>query len=189
MGDKVITKEVLDNGGYAYICSGVAGSKFLDQLFGEETTVEIEGMRTSKDPFFCGKDGNKEVDQMDVRKSAHANFTVRAAKALLGTGNYSASDLAKMGVKVSDVGEVTYNKGAEGGGQTDKISDAQRKRLFAISKEAKVSEASLKSHLEARYKITSTSDILRKDYEAIVAWVQAGGIETIQQGRQPGEDD
>lgn len=43
--DRQITREDFPDGGYAYICTGVAGSKLLDSLYGE-TTIEIEGMRS-----------------------------------------------------------------------------------------------------------------------------------------------
>ncbi len=185
--DRTIVREDFPDGSYAYICAGVAGSKFLDSLYGE-TTIEIEGMRSSKDGFFSGRDGNKEVDPMDVRKAAFANFTVRAAKALLGFGNYSAEDLARMGVKVSEVSKVDYQKGATGGGQTDKISDAQAKRLFAIARSAKVSDTTLKEYLQKKYGISASSEIKRSDYEAICKWTQDGGLETIQQGRESGQD-
>jgi len=185
--DRTIVREDLGDGVFAYICTGTAGSKLLDSLYGE-TTIEVEGMRASNDPFFVGRDGNKEPDAMDVRKAAFANFQVRAAKALLGFGNYSAEDLAKMGVRVSEVSKVDYQKGATGGGQTDKISEAQRKRLFAICKEARVSEVTMKEHLQKKYGISSSNDILRKDYDAIVKFAQDGGVETIQADRQVGED-
>ena len=56
-----------------------------------------------------------------------------------------------------------------------KISEPQRKRLFAITKEQNVEPADLRNYLKAKYGIEHTQDILRADYEQIVAWVQAGG--------------
>lgn len=183
--NKNITKETFPDGTYAYICSGIAGSDLLDQLFnGEKITVEIEGMRSSADAFFCGKDGNKPVDPMDVRKSAHANFTVRAAKALLGTGNYTAEDLSRMGVKVSEISAVTYQGGAEGGGNKNAISAAQVNRLMAIAAGMKVSDATIKEYILKKHGYKSKNDIERKNYDSIIEWAKAGGLETINQ--EPG---
>lgn len=178
--DRVIVKEDLGDGSYAYICSGTAGSRLLDGLFGEETTVEIEGIRSSKDPFFTGKDGNKEFDAMDVRKAAFANFTVRAAKALLGIGNYNDSDLQKMGVPFGQVTKVGFQGGGEGGGQTALVSAAQVNRLMAIANGAKVTDAAIKEYILKKYGYKSKSDIERKNYDAIVEWAKAGG------GDEPG---
>jgi len=166
-------KEILEGGGYAYICSGEAGSKLLDSLYGE-TTIQIEGIRSSNDPFFAK--GDRTVDPMDVRKAARANFLVRAAKAMLGFGNYSQEDLRKMGVQLDQVAAVTYQKGAEGGGNTNVISEAQQKRLFAISSKMQIGNNVLKDWLKAKYNIDSTSKILRKDYEAICNAVESGNL-------------
>ena len=168
--DRSITREDFPDGTYAYICNGTAGSKLLDSLYGE-TTVEIEGMRSSKDGFFSAN--NRQPDAMDVRKAAYANFTVRAAKALLGFGNYSSNDLAGMGVKVNEATKVDYQKGSEGGGNTDLISEPQRKRLFAICKSSGLPEATLKEYLQKNYSIDSTTKIKRADYQAICDFAEA----------------
>lgn len=171
---------------YAYITTGKAGSKLLDSLYGE-ATIEIEGIRSSIDPFFTAK--GRSPDPMDVRKASFANFQVRAVKALLGLGNYTAKDLQKFGVTVSEVTEVKYEKGAEGGGNPDVISDPQRKRLFAICKAKTLSTENLKVYLKQKFKIDSTEAIKRKDYEAICTAVESGSVfSSLMDGeREPGE--
>lgn len=52
--------------------------------------------------------------------------------------------------------------------RTDVISEAQRKRLFAISKANGYTPDDVKDYLKVRYQIESTSDIKKADYEAIV---------------------
>lgn len=181
--DRKIIREDFPDGGYAYICTGLAGSKFLDGLYGE-TTIEIEGSRSAKDTFFTGN--NREPDPMDVRKAAYANFQVRAAKALLGLGNYTEKDLVQMGVNISKVAKVDYQKGAEGGGKTNLISEAQRKRLFALCKENNVSDSDVKAYLKEKFKIDSTSKIKRSDYEEICNWAQSE--KTFDADREPGSE-
>ena len=127
--DRQSIKEDFPDGSYAYICSGVAGSKLLDSLYGE-TTIEIEGCRSSKDGFFSSS--NKEPDAMDVRKSAYANFQVRAAKALLGFGNYSSQDLINMGVKVNESPKVEYSKGSQGGSVVEGTDKEIQVKLYNI---------------------------------------------------------
>lgn len=48
-----------------------------------------------------------------------------------------------------------------------KISDAQRKRLFAITAQAGIGNDEVKAYLQDHHGLTSTSDIKRSDYEAI----------------------
>lgn len=176
--DITMSKVNLESGGYAYVCAGVVGSRLLNQLHGD-TEIWIEGMRNSNDPFFTGKDGNRSFDEMDVRKSAHANFQVRGATALLGLGNFTEQDLRAMGVNTAAVAKVEYKSGAEGGGSKELISDAQRKRLFAIMKSSAISEESLKKYLKLVHKIDSTSQIQKSVYESICRAVESKAIVDI----------
>lgn len=179
--DRVVVREDMPDGTYAYICSGIAGCKLLDGLFGESITVDIEGARSSGDAFFAKQD--REPDPMDIRKSAYANFIVRASKTLLGLGNYTEADLQEMGVSISKVTRVEYKKGAEGGGDKTFISEAQRKRLFAIAKKNGVTETQIKTHLKLFYKVESTEKIKRGDmYNNIVAWAESGGKQVEPEG-------
>lgn len=176
--DLIASKEDLGNGHYAYIFMGTAGSTLLNQLYGN-TEIQIEGIRSSNDPFFSGKDGTRAFDMMDVRKAAHANFQVRAVTALLGLGGFNSEDVRKAGVNIGSVTSVEYKKGAEGGGDPNVISDKQLSRLIAIQKSAGVSDNVLKEYLEKNYKISSRTKVLRKDYEKICNWCQSGGVSEI----------
>lgn len=53
------------------------------------------------------------------------------------------------------------------------ISNPQRQRLWAICKEAKVSEETVKAYLAEEYGIGSSSSIQREWYEAICEWAQS----------------
>ena len=134
-------------------------------------TLEIEGGRSSNDPFFTK--GNREPDPLDVRKSALANWEARAVTALLGLGNLSAEDLLKNGVDVTKITGVDFQKGAEGGGQTTLISDPQRKRLFAIQRASGVSNDAAKSLLAA-YGWDSSTKVTREKYDEVVTVLQGG---------------
>ena len=175
--DKACVREDYPDGGYAYYVTGLIGSQLLDRFYGKEITAEADGGRSSKDPFF-GK-GDRTPDPQDVRKAALSNFEARAISSFLGLKNFTSEDLAKNGIKVDSVQSVDYAKGAEGGGNTSIISEAQRKRLFAICKTSGMGEAPLKEYLQKKYKIDSTSKIQRKDYEAICAFAEKGELPAI----------
>lgn len=53
------------------------------------------------------------------------------------------------------------------------ISEPQRKRLFAISKKANVSEDVLREYLKTNHGIEHTKDITRDTYESICNWVES----------------
>lgn len=186
--DKDIVKEDYPDGSYGYYVTGKVGAQLLDRFYGKEITIEADGGRSSKDPFFTGKDGMKQPDPMDVRKAAVSNFEARAITSFLGLKNFTAQDLINNGIPVDKVTKVEYQKGAEGGGNTAVISEAQRKRLFAICNANKVSEPMVKEYLAKHYKIDSTSKILRADYEKICAWAEKGGVSEIQVDRDPGSE-
>ena len=195
MRERRVTREINADGSYGYLVTGLVGSKVLDQLYGE-VTVEIDGGRSSNDPFFVK--GNREPDPLDVRKAALANWEARAITALLGLKNLNAEDLAHNGVKVDAILGVDYANGAEGGGNPTIISDGQRKRLFAIGRDAKVADETVKELL-ARYGWTSSSQITRDKYEEVCLVVQGGPAAVAKQivklaglkaepVREPGED-
>lgn len=54
------------------------------------------------------------------------------------------------------------------------ISEAQRKRLYAIYKSAGVTDDQMKDYLFRNYSLESSADILRSDYEAICKWAGEG---------------
>ena len=182
--DKTVVKENHEDGSYSYYVTGVVGSQLLDRFYGKEITNEADGGRSSSDPFFIK--GERVPDPMDIRKAAISNFEARAISSFLGLKNFTAEDLEKNGIKTGQVQKVEYQKGAEGGGNTTLISNAQRKRLFAICKQSGMGEIPLKEYLFKNFKIDSTSKILRKDYEAICIWAQKGELPEIQTGREPG---
>ena len=175
--DKAVAREDYPDGGYGYYVTGLIGSQLLDRFYGKEVTAECDGGRSSKDPFF-GK-GDRTPDPQDVRKAALSNFEARAISSFLGLKNFTEEDLRKNGIPTDKVQGVEYSKGAEGGGNTSLISEAQRKRLFAICKSSGLGEAPLKEHLQKNYKIDSTQKILRKDYEAICSWAEKGELPAI----------
>jgi len=168
--DRHSLRENNPDGTYSYIVTGVIGSKLLDGLYGE-VTLEIEGGRSSNDPFFSKN--NREPDPLDVRKAALANWEARAVTALLGLGNLSPSDLAKNGVDTSKITGVVYAKGAEGGGQTGLISEPQQKRFHAIRNQHRISEDLAKALL-AEYGFDSSAKITRAKYEEICALLEKG---------------
>ena len=176
--DKEVIREDRQDGSYSYYVTGLVGSQLLDRFYGKEITVESDGGRSSNDPFFTK--GNREPDQMDVRKAAISNFEARAISSFLGLKNFTAQDLKNNGINVDGVAKVEYNKGAEGGGNTSIISEAQLKRLMVIQSKARVADDILKNYLQKNYKIDSRSKILRSDYEKICNWVEKGGLDEIQ---------
>lgn len=197
--DRKIAKEIHEDGSYSYLVTGVVGSKVLDQLYGE-VTIEIDGGRSSSDPFFTKN--NRDPDPLDVRKAALANWEARAIAALLGLKNMTADDLKANGIDVGKITGVEYQRGAEGGGQASVvISEAQRKRLYAISKTANVSEGAMKGLLQV-FGFATSEKITRDKYEAICAVVEAGPDAVVKKTqellkaraaasatREPGEDD
>lgn len=63
------------------------------------------------------------------------------------------------------------------GNQTDKRSDAQVKRLFAIAKDKGVSVADVKKALMKDYNKTQAEDLTKKEYDELCARLEAAGKE------------
>lgn len=99
-------------------------------------TIEIEGSRSSKDPFFkkydyvdTGKtypNGDpiktkvekqiSDIDRRDVKMAALTNLLANGITRVLGIRNLSYADLEKFaGIRIEDIGKVEYKK--QGGGK------------------------------------------------------------------------
>ena len=86
-------------------------------------TIEVEGSRSSKDPFFKKydwKDGTKmekpisAIDKRDVKMAALTNLLGNGISRILGIRNLQWSDLEEFaGIKKDDVQGIEYKKGGE----------------------------------------------------------------------------
>jgi len=177
---KNITKEFSnDDKGSFYIYTYTMLFHLKNPSGAIETIQEI-GTKSSRAQFFAKAGGvfkpSSEVDETNIKKSAFTNCFARGLKTLLGmdtlTFDQLQSSWANTEHKVERINKITYASGGQGGG---KISEAQGKRLFAIAKQANITNDQLKDYLMTNYNIDSSRDIEKKDYEDVCAWAQAGG--------------
>jgi hypothetical protein len=169
--EKVMTND--ENGPfYFYQTSGVFSLR--------DDKVEAVGTCSSKDQFFAIRQGVlqplSKVDETNIMKASYTNCVTNGITRLLGLRNLTWEQVSRSGISQDKVAGVKYASGGQGGG---KISEAQAKRLFAITmsgsdtdldRNARAEE--LKKHLKEKYHVEHSKDIDRKDYEAIVAWAQ-----------------
>lgn len=132
----------------------------------------VEGSRSSDDPFFTK--GGKKADMSDLRKSAYTAFLARGISQLGGLRGLVEDDLTAGGLDISKISKVEYkdNKAGETSA-AGFISEPQGKRLWAICKDSGVSQESLKAYLLEAFKITTSKEIKKGDYESICTWVQS----------------
>lgn len=165
-------------------------------------SISAEGSRSSKDPFFKKYEyvNNQRIekpisaiDRRDVRMAALTNLLGNGITRLLGIRNLSYGDLeAFAGISKEMVSKVEYkSKGKEPiktptekkdaqESPTEKgkevapvsISDAQRKRFYAIYKGAGKTDEQVKEYLKTKYGIEHSKDIPKAVYEIICAWAE-----------------
>lgn len=164
-------------------------------------TIEAIGTRSSKDGFFkkySWENGSKTelpasaIDKGDVKKAAYTNLLGNGISRILGLRNLTYEDLQEFaGITKEQITKVEYkNKGEkkpEGNEQTgqpagDFISDAQRKRFYAIYKGTEKTDDEVQRYLFETYKVDSTKKILKNDYEAICKWAETKAREPGQEG-------
>jgi hypothetical protein len=173
-------------------------------------SISAEGSRSSKDPFFKKYDWIKEqgkpdkkmekpisaIDRRDVRMAALTNLLGNGITRLLGIRNLSYSDLEKYaGITKDMISTVDYKgkgkdkpplqepgKKADANADPLKISEAQKKRFYAIAKGTGFTDEEIKAHL-LTMGIEHTADILKTQYDELCGW--AGGQATE---RDPGQD-
>lgn len=80
-------------------------------------SIDAEGSRSSKDPFFAkGKSSVDEIDMKNVRKAAYTNCINNGMKRILpGLRNIDVSKLEDAGFDMSKVNGYTHKSGGRGG--------------------------------------------------------------------------
>ncbi len=165
-------------------------------------TIEVEGTRSSKDPFFnrYDKNGPKDangrptqllppsaIDKGDVKKAALTNLFGNGITRMLGIRNLNWSDLEKYaGITKSMVtNKISYNQreagtdkppiqqpeakkeNQENGSHAHVISEAQRKRYYAIAKGTGATDDQIKEWLFREFGFESSSHITTDVYDDV----------------------
>src|SRR3990167_8014176 len=172
----IIKHERKDDKGdfYEYEIQGIVTSKVLKRY------IWTTGNCSSRDQFFNAR-GN--YDEGDIRKAAYSNWLVNAVTRLAGIRNPTEEMLQKAGLKPDKIQRIDYSGRKTPEADSSKISDPQRKRLWAICKSKNVSEIVLRAYLSEKYQLLHTEDILRRDYETICKWA-----EEYKGDRSPGQE-
>ena len=112
-----------------------------------------------------------------AKKRAHIDSTLTVTAAadlftqdLIDDDDAPARPPVKMPTEIKDKAAEPTGKASPGA----KISEPQRKRLFAIADKANVTEEDLRLHLKS-HGLDHSSDIPRTLYDRIIAWAERGG--------------
>jgi len=142
-------------------------------LAGNKDSVESVGTCSSKDQFFAKVKGElkplSEVDETNIMKAAYSNCVANGITRLLGIRNLTWEQVKAGGIDQGKAATVKYASGGAGGGI---ISEAQRKRLYAIYKGAGKTDEQVKDYLKEKYNIESSKEINKSDYESICNWAK-----------------
>lgn len=180
-----LSKLDLGNGDYAYRCEGYLESKTLGRR------GYYEGYCDSLDQFFTARTGwNRKTGEGDVRKAAATNWIVNGVTRIGGLRDPDPAILQAAGLDPAKIPNVDYSGRKTPEADATVISEAQGKRLWAICKEAHITEETLRARL-AKEGWRSTREVTRGKYEAICAWAQAGGQDGPNGGnggREPGQE-
>lgn len=140
-------------------------------LGGGKDSVESVGTCSSKDQFFAKHKVNgesvlkplSEVDETNIMKAAYSNCVANGITRLLGIRNLTWAQVQAGGVDQSKTAAVKYASGGAGGGI---VSEAQTKRLYAISKGAGKTDEQMKAILK-EFGYASSKEIKKEHYEEI----------------------
>lgn len=143
-------------------------------LGGGKDSVEAVGTCSSKDQFFAKAGGVlkpiSEVDETNIMKAAYSNCVANGITRLLGIRNLTWEQVKAGGIDPSKAAKVKYANGGAGGGI---ISEAQGKRLWAITKQSGKTEEVLKNYLKSVHNIDHSKDIPKDKYEEICKWAES----------------
>jgi len=151
---------------YLYWCEGYMESRTLGRR------GWYIGYCDSRDQFFVARPGwNPKTGQGDVKKSAMTNWIVNGVTRIAGIRDPDPKSLAAAGLDANLIGKVDYSGRRSPEQDVTLISEAQRKRLWAICKSHNVAEDAVKT----KFGLASFSDVKRGEYERICKWAEDGG--------------
>ena len=188
-----------DHREFTVTCSMYSGEgALLGQGVGSASTMEkkyryrYEGGKW--DPEQHKKVGATKIENEDIAdvyntvlKIAKKRSHIDATLTVTGAADMFTQDLideddapprkpVTMPTEVKDKAAKSTGKPPISGSPGAKISEPQRKRLFAIADKANVSEEDLRLHLKS-HGLDHSADIPRALYDSIAAWAERGGQE------------
>lgn len=169
-------------------------------------SIGVEGSRSSKDPFFKKYEWNNGVktekpisaiDRRDVKMAAYTNLLGNGITRILGIRNLTYEDLAKFAnITKEMITAIDYKKDGKNkppisapqkksdapSSDQPTISEAQKKRFYAIAKGTGYSDDEIKKKL-LTLGIEHTADILKTQYDELCSWASAQA-----ENREPGAE-
>ena len=150
---------------YLYWCEGYVESRKLGRRGWYIGTCD------SRDKFFESRPGwTPATGEGDVKKSAFTNWIVNSVSRIAGLRDPDPQLLISAGLKPELIQTVDYSGRRSPEQDATLISEAQRKRLWAIAKSKGVGEDAVKQ----KFGLASFNEIKRGDYDHIVKWVEDG---------------
>jgi len=121
------------------------------------SSITAIGARSSRDKFFSRRGGNdlppSEVDSSNVKKAAYTNMLANGITRLLGLRNLTWEDLSQYAkIRKEEVQGVEYKKKSESSGSYPdgkEISEAQRKKIWAMMMEKKLTKEQAKQFYDS----------------------------------------
>jgi len=177
-----------------FVGSGLGACNSREKKYRERSVAAsratVEEKTIGKKEFRYGDNGSYEVyivpqNPWDIQNTLYKMACKRALVAAVLNAT-AASDIFTQDIeddpetfqrdsRPKPVQQTTQPSQPVQSGNSDVISDAQRKRLYAIYKGAGITDAQMQDYLFNNYKIEVSKDIKRSDYNAICEWASSGG--------------
>ena len=172
--------------GGGYYCDAKAGGCGERFKPGADECKKLDELPTTRQENLDPADQWNTVDKIAQKRAyvgtvkcasaASEIFTVDLEDGEPGAGSEPARKPVKMPTEIKDKASKSTGKPPSSCSPGGKISEPQRKRLFAIADKANVTEEDLRLHLKS-HGLDHSADIPRALYDRIVAWAERGGQE------------
>lgn len=142
----------------------------------ERAAAEAEAGRSDDKPW----DSRPAYQQRSMAQTRAVSKSLRSCLSwvvvLAGYAPTPAEEMPREADMIQNSKQQTYPKD---GNDTRLITDAQRKRLFAILNQvraavpsADLSDEAVKAHMETTFGKTDSKELTRTEYDQVVAWVE-----------------
>jgi hypothetical protein len=135
------------------------------------TVIRVYGRAGTRDKFFGKSHGQykqlSDISEGDIKMAARRSAMKEGVKVQLGLHNIPASTLKSLGVPVHELRGHTFD-------QTKTISEAQRKLLYAKTKEYGWDETRVKEMIKNRFKKEHSSELTTSELNTILEVLKGG---------------
>jgi hypothetical protein len=153
------------------------------------TVIRNDGIEVAAAEAECGSTGDapwNKRPEFQQRSMAQTRAISKALRSCLSWVVVLAGYQATPADEMPDSDEMPI-KGSEPAADLRLVTEPQLRRLMAISNESPLDEDTIRIWMQAKYRVKTSKELTRNQYDEFITWIEAGGTEPQEAAQEPQE--